>query len=154
MAETERPPSEAAKALRDISQSGSRQRAGDDREDELMRLADDPLMIRNFLARQESASLKPLAQRGELSASTALHLQLSHDTRQHAGLKTMYAQRERKLDPSLAPEAFAPSAEDREQAISSLDVSLPVEPSVTTTIPVLAAFLGLLIVCALSLAIF
>ena len=154
MAETERLPSEAAKALRDISQSGSRQRAGDDRADELMRLADDPLMIRNFLARQESASLKPLAQRGELSASTALHLQLSHDTRQHAGLKVMYTQRERKLDPSLAPEIFAPSAEDLEQAISSLHLALPVEPSVTTTMPVLAAFLGLLIVCGLLFAIF
>jgi hypothetical protein len=153
MAETERLPSEAAKALRDISQSGSRQRVGDDREDELMRLADDPLMIRNFLIRQETASLKPRALRSSLSVNAALQLQLSHDTSQHAGLKAMYTQRERKLDPSLAPEVFAPSAEDREQAISSLHLALPVKPGIST-IPVLAALLGFLTVCALLFAIF
>jgi hypothetical protein len=153
MAQTERLPSEAAKALRDISQSGSRQRAGDDREDELMRLADDPLMIRNFLMRQETAMAKPLAPRSELPVSSAFQLQLSQDKGQYPGLKAKYAQRERKLEPSLTPETFAPSAEDREQAISSLHLSLPVNAPITA-IPVFAACLGLLLVCALILAMF
>jgi hypothetical protein len=145
MAETEPLASEAAKALRDIGQSGSRQLAGDDREDELMRLADDPLMIRNFLSRQEAMSPKPPVLPGGLSAGAALQLQKSSDNRRTQSLKAMYEQRERKLDPSLVPEIFAPSSEDREQAIANLNLALPGKPRLTV-FPVLAGCLGLLLI--------
>ncbi|MFM8747607.1 MAG: hypothetical protein ACKOED_13235 [Aestuariivirga sp.] len=153
MAATEPFPSEAAKAIRDISQSGIRRVAGDDREDELMRLANDPLMIRNFLIRQETDGSKPPELRGGLSADAALHLQQHEDRRRTSGVKIMYAQRERKIDPSLVPEAFAPSLEDREQAITSLYPVLPRTLRIAI-IPALAALMGFLLVLTLLLVTF
>jgi hypothetical protein len=153
MAEIEKLPDGTARMLRDIGHSGSRQMSGDDRDGELMRLAGNPLMIRDFLLRQEEASGRMLSPGNGLGAGVAWQLQQSRSGKPGHGPRASYERRESRVEPSLAPEAFLPSSEDREKAITSLEPALYVWPRAGGML-VLAAFLALLVTAALVFAAF
>ncbi len=109
----------AAELLQDVGRSGSRYVYGDDRDDELMRLSDAPLMIRDFLDRQDRGGQDMPQRLSDIPPSAALYLQQARAVPRQAGLVALYIQRERRLEPSFAPEAFRPSATDCSEAISA-----------------------------------
>ncbi len=139
--------------LRDMSQSGSRRIAADDRDSELMRLAAAPLMVRNFLYRQETEAQHPPEVRSDLPSGAALLLQQVSGWQRTAGPGVRYAQRESRLDPSLTAEVFHPSTEDREAAITN---HLPqiVPNRGESYLGKLLAMFGLALVIALIFAVF
>lgn len=118
MAEADRDLAGVTELLRDLGRSGSRCVYSDDRDDELMRLSAAPLMIRDFLRRQKSCGEEIPPRLSDIPPGASLFLQLERDQPRHAALGAMYVQDERRLEPSLIPEAFQPSAADRSEAIS------------------------------------
>lgn len=118
MAEADRDLAGAAELLRDVGWSDSRGVYGDDRDDELMRLSGAPLMIRNFLKRQESCGQEIRLRLSDIPPGVALYLQQGRTQPRHAALGAMYLQHGRGLEPSLVPETFRPSGADRSEAIS------------------------------------
>ena len=118
MAEADRDLAGVTELLRDVGRSGSRGVYGDDRDDELMRLSAAPLMVRNFLNRQEGSGQEIPLRLSDIPPGAADYLQQERAQPRHAALGAIYEQLGSRLEPSLIPEAFLPSAADRSEAIS------------------------------------
>ena len=107
--------------IHDISKSGVRRSGASRPEQHLMLLAGDPLLMREYLRRQNTPAPKVLNAvpvSGETTIAIARSI-LAHGTLEYqiAGRPKRFLQREAMLEPSLIPSLFEPSGEDRDAAL-------------------------------------
>lgn len=109
------PPHLPAEMLRDLGRAGSKIEAGDDRLHQIMRLADDPLLLHAWLRRERCPGpqlpvplLRPVLpnQMGGLAKGTSS--------------ASVYTSQILAPSESLHPEVFAASAEDRAAALDTV----------------------------------
>ena len=134
--------------LRDMSGSEMRHPSAVSSEQQLLRLAEDPLLLRAFLLRQDDAPPPPSTSAGgQISIALACSMQTGGGIGEGVQGGRAYEGRESLREPSLAPTPFAPSPQDREEAFD-----LGAKPSGTgprrlhTGGVLLAAVLGLWLV--------
>lgn len=120
----EKPESEPAPAppegtlLSEMSGSEMRRLTAVSPEAHLMRLADDPLLLRALLLRQQAAPQPPAAPvGGQISIALARRTRLGGNLTGSAAGRNCYELGHGLREPSLAPTPFAPSRQDREEAV-------------------------------------
>lgn len=138
--------------LRDILVSGRNHAAKVDASEDIMRLAQDPLLLHEHLqSRERETPFAPAAvSDGRLESCLET---LGERILDHRAAEAMdpavnrYALDDRLFEPSLHPEAFAITPEDRKAAI---DLVSPLKPDDESTIPPMLVG-GILIVLGLVL---
>lgn len=118
---------EEAFLLRDIGYSSSIKAGADDPEEELMRAAHDPLLVKRVVLERQ----KPPDPSGWVAGSNTrvlpgVTLSTARDwrgtTRSAVAASSRYETPAGRFEPSLSPTVFSPAAEDREAAMD-LNVS-------------------------------
>lgn len=123
------------KFLRDVVVGSGNQAMKQDPAEELMRLSQDPLLLHAFLQPHEHASHEPVL----TAADGQLETQLQRLGERHfdrrakdnvSAATARYSLREILFEPSLHPEAFAATGEDKEtaieiEALDSVDIMPP-----------------------------
>ena len=117
MAESEAEPAPAdGGLLGELSGSVMRHPSAVSSDEELMRLASDPLLVRTFLQRRHAAPPTPAAPAGgRISLALACTTDMGGSAQTPPPHKS-YERRDGLQEPSLSPTPFAPSREDREEA--------------------------------------
>ena len=117
MTETEPAAAELSALLKDLAGSLARSAQQEDRVQELIRLYDQPLLLRSFMAR----SGEPLPQRISLDClSILVRREFKNPLERRKTWLTSYAALEPVSQTSLTPEVFTPPRMDREQVLGDL----------------------------------
>jgi hypothetical protein len=109
VAKTEPSATDLATLLKELAGSAARCAQPEDRIRELMRLADQPLLLRDFMERSGDA---PPRQMWVGVFSTSLHLDLAGTLKVSKPLPSRYATQDAVSLTSLRPEVFTPSSLD------------------------------------------
>lgn len=105
---------ESGGLLRDLSLNRVRHAQAPSPEQELMRLATDPLLLNGFIHGVERPMLAP-----PVPVAAAAAIALRQPAASTPRGRAAYPPGERLFEPSLAPTAFVPSPQDRDTALEA-----------------------------------
>jgi len=123
--------------LQEVWKSMARASQSDDRSNELMRLASNPLLLRDFLAREED-TMSPACRIPNAITFWAHALDPSSGPEQSSHMRE-FEGRDAATELSLRPEVFEASEADRLMALSPADPVLPRRDNLTVWWVVLVA---------------